>query len=223
MFLEITAPIGILGVPRNVLPPNTGIEFEMTASVPGRSKPSLRISGPGSDTLIDEFRDSQFIDEMSLVAETSNGSVYQLTWGENLPELIQRVQDVNGTILSAIAFGETWTFELRFLDKMAASHFYTHYDDPDHTITIERANSSETMQQANGDVLTPEQREALTRAVEAGYFEVPRRTTAVELGSELDISDSAVSQRIRRGIQSILQDGTSPQLEVIQSGLQEGD
>jgi len=51
-----------------------------------------------------------------------------------------------------------------------------------------------------------DQRDALSRAVAAGYFEVPRRTTLVELADELDISDTAVSQRIRRGMANVLQD-----------------
>ena len=44
--------------------------------------------------------------------------------------------------------------------------------------------------------LTAKQREAATRAVAAGYYENPRETTVGELAEQLDISKSAMSQRL---------------------------
>ena len=44
--------------------------------------------------------------------------------------------------------------------------------------------------------LTEKQREAVTTAVAEGYYETPRETTIGELASELDISKSAMSQRL---------------------------
>lgn len=55
--------------------------------------------------------------------------------------------------------------------------------------------------------LQAEQREALQVALEAGYFDVPRNATLVELVEELDVSDSAVSRRLRRALSTLL-DGT---------------
>jgi len=54
--------------------------------------------------------------------------------------------------------------------------------------------------------LTDDRREALEAALEEGYFEVPRRIDLVELADQLDISDSALSQRLRRGITTVLAD-----------------
>lgn len=47
--------------------------------------------------------------------------------------------------------------------------------------------------------ITAPQREALVRALEAGYFDVPRRTTLSKLADDLGISDRALSARLRRG------------------------
>ena len=44
--------------------------------------------------------------------------------------------------------------------------------------------------------LTDKQREAAARAVAAGYYETPRQATVGELAAELDISKSAMSQRL---------------------------
>jgi predicted DNA binding protein len=55
-----------------------------------------------------------------------------------------------------------------------------------------------------GSGLTGTQRETLRIALENGYFDVPRRTNLGELADQLDVSDSAVSQRLRRGIETVL-------------------
>lgn len=53
--------------------------------------------------------------------------------------------------------------------------------------------------------LTPEQRETLRLAYERGYFEIPRAVTTAELATELDISDQAVSERLRRGYARLIE------------------
>jgi predicted DNA binding protein len=52
--------------------------------------------------------------------------------------------------------------------------------------------------------LTPAQAEALEAAHAAGYFNVPRDTTASEVAAELDISKSAFLERLRRGQSAVL-------------------
>ncbi|WP_089650029.1 helix-turn-helix domain-containing protein [Halobacterium hubeiense] len=48
----------------------------------------------------------------------------------------------------------------------------------------------------NGVELTAKQHEALTLAVNEGYYDQPRKTTLGDLADELDITPSAVSQRL---------------------------
>lgn len=47
------------------------------------------------------------------------------------------------------------------------------------------------------DILTDKQREALTLALEEGYYERPRKSDLGDLADGLAISKSAVSQRLR--------------------------
>ena len=48
--------------------------------------------------------------------------------------------------------------------------------------------------------------EIVTRALELGYFEVPRRATLTEIADELGISDVEASERLRRETASMLRD-----------------
>lgn len=52
--------------------------------------------------------------------------------------------------------------------------------------------------------LTPAQAEALVAAHAAGYFTVPRGTTAGEVAADLDLSKSAFLERVRRGLDTLL-------------------
>lgn len=54
------------------------------------------------------------------------------------------------------------------------------------------------------ETLTAQQRSALVAAYEAGYFAEPRRTSLAELADQLDISPSAVSGRIKRGMKALV-------------------
>ncbi|WP_222918967.1 helix-turn-helix domain-containing protein [Natrinema sp. SYSU A 869] len=53
--------------------------------------------------------------------------------------------------------------------------------------------------------ITDRQREALQIALEEGYFDVPRGTTLSAVATKLDISDQALSARLRRGEANLLQ------------------
>lgn len=58
------------------------------------------------------------------------------------------------------------------------------------------------------DDLTDKQREALVRAVDAGYYDTPRQAALDDLCDELGISKSAVSQRLRKAESTIVKQTT---------------
>lgn len=66
------------------------------------------------------------------------------------------------------------------------------------TKTITQSQLSEqTTAEIDLDVLTDKQRETLELALQMGYYERPRNANLTDLSEELDISKSAVSQRLR--------------------------
>lgn len=52
--------------------------------------------------------------------------------------------------------------------------------------------------------LSSAQRIALARAVEAGYYSIPREISTNELAAEFGITDQAVTERLRRGIKNFV-------------------
>jgi predicted DNA binding protein len=59
---------------------------------------------------------------------------------------------------------------------------------------------------SNGNFgLTSAQREALTVAFEAGYFDVPAQTTLDSLSDVLGVTSQAVSERLNRGTKKLVE------------------
>lgn len=112
--------------------------------------------------------------------------------------------DLDATLLHAEAVEDGWAVRMRFPDRESVVEFKSWFDERDlpfetNSLYTEGASGPEL-----GPKLTDAQREALLLAWERGYFEVPRGTDLMALAAELGLSDSAVSQRLRRGIDRIL-------------------
>lgn len=221
MLVAITVPVGVLGlVDEGTLPAGASLEFERTASVFDCGSVSLVVAGDDVSTVVRSVRESPFIERVAVVADTDEESVVRLTWGETVPGMIESLRDAEATVLSARATDGTWAFELQFVSHDAASRFYTRYDDDRYPITVHRTSTRGTARRS-GDRLTAEQRDALSHAMEGGYFEVPRQITLTELASDLGISDTAVSQRLRRGLSNVLGDSGYTSREAILPGRQD--
>lgn len=54
------------------------------------------------------------------------------------------------------------------------------------------------------DSLTERQEEAVRKALDAGYYEVPRKVSLTELAKEMELSPSSLSELLRRGERCIL-------------------
>lgn len=91
-----------------------------------------------------------------------------------------------------------WSIRLRFPNDAALQTFSDACNSRENgSIRVESIRRETTCDDpAFG--LTPSQREAMRVALEEGYFDIPRGTTLGELSAGLDVSDQAVSERLRR-------------------------
>ncbi|WP_265111185.1 helix-turn-helix domain-containing protein [Halosolutus halophilus] len=76
--------------------------------------------------------------------------------------------------------------------------------DPATVLANVRADSVGTTVLEGSRRLTATERETIRRAVDAGYYDVPRATTLGDLAAEFDISDAAVSKTLRRAERKLL-------------------
>jgi predicted DNA binding protein len=130
---------------------------------------------------------------------------YQLDWAEAVDERIDSYVDQRGSILDAEADADGWRMRIRFVSRDQFDAFRNALDERGTSFELRDLTEPGAPREGFGE-LTPDQRDALVTARERGYFEVPREATVREVAEELDISHQAVSERLRRGNESLIDD-----------------
>lgn len=134
-----------------------------------------------------------------------DSALYRVEWHGNPTDLIEGIAVADGVVLEARRDTQ-WHFRLRFPNHDKLTVFHNFILDQDIPIHIELTYTlSETIERGHRFNLSNEQREALVLATQQGYFATPRETSLEDLAAELGISEQAVSNRIRRGNEKILQ------------------
>lgn len=112
---------------------------------------------------------------------------------------------LDGLVLSAMATKDGWELRIQFPDRSAVSELREHCRDRGMAFQMKRLYSRHDAEGPGDDFgLTDPQREVLREAVVAGYFDIPRGATLSELGDRLGISGQAASERLRRGMQTLV-------------------
>lgn len=185
-----------------------GVQVRLESMIPtGESAiPYFWVSTPDVEAVEVALQDSPIVDDVSVIDEVEDEALFRVDWNEAVDGLVDVIRESDAVVLEANGHGDHWSFQVRFPEYDALSSFYQ--DVVDENISIDLAgvhNPVEPTRVSTFD-LTPEQREALLLALEEGYFDVPREVTMVELAQKLGISDSAASQRLRRGLTKVLSD-----------------
>ncbi|WP_435358708.1 helix-turn-helix domain-containing protein [Haloarchaeobius sp. DFWS5] len=119
--------------------------------------------------------------------------------------LLAIVHDTGGELLESTGNEQQWKLRLRFPSYTSLSSFHANCLAADLDPQLVRVHSPGVPDDIGYEIsITDAQRETLVTALEAGYFDVPRTITMVELASELGISDTAASQRLRRGLATLV-------------------
>jgi predicted DNA binding protein len=97
-----------------------------------------------------------------------------------------------------------WRFRIQLPDEESLQRYVSYCEN--HAIDfkpirLSRTNRS-TVTERYG--LTPTQTQTLVNASQRGFFKIPRSCTLEELAAESDITHQALSERIRRGMESLV-------------------
>lgn len=93
---------------------------------------------------------------------------------------------------------------MRFPDRERFARYREYCRDRDINVTVHRLYSSDAPQAGNEYGLSEKQCRTLKRALDEGYFMVPRQATLSELAACHDISAQSASERLRRGIATLV-------------------
>lgn len=194
------------------------IYIDVTHVVSGEHSIDLYLWLTGTDQAAFEtaVRADSRTTSMTRLDHMAGKAVYRLTLeGEHMP-LVAAIQSGDLLVETIRGRHDQWRFRLRAADYNALAAFSEVCDDLGVPVDIQRISTADTHENP-GYSITEKQYEVLRLAFEEGYFSVPRQTTLTKLAHSLGISDSAVAQRLRRGLTTLLADTLFPTLQPTES------
>ncbi|MDL5362538.1 helix-turn-helix domain-containing protein [Halalkalicoccus sp. NIPERK01] len=206
VIVELTIPVEdfLLG---DVLSEGSDIRIHLEHVVPIEDSgvPYFRIQDDTLERIEEALLDASDIASYEMVDTIGDEALVRVEWAGESDGLINAIVASNAAVLQAVGYNGIWDVELRFDTHEDLTAFYHQCVERGISLTLKRMHNPGLPNQSGlGFSLTERQRETLLKAFEEGYFEIPRRMDLVELADVLGISDTAVSQRLRRGITALL-------------------
>lgn len=200
--ISVPADAFVLGRIFDVIP---AVEIELERIVPleESSTPSFWISGARPAEIENILCDHPEIENADIVTRIGDRTLFDVTWNTEVNELTQTLIDTRGKILEANGTAERWDLRIRFSSHNNLSNFNAALSNLGISVTLHKLYDPFPHEQTNS--LSSEQRELLILAHREGYFKVPRQTSLSELPTEEEVSDSALSQRLRRALDSLIE------------------
>jgi hypothetical protein len=164
-----------------------------------------RQAGPHADRLRDALAADPAVTAVDRLDQTDDAWLFAVEPSPDAPGLFEILVDTGAVCLGCAGRDGVWQFTLRFRSRQRLADCYHRCVAADVDLTVRSVHPlAASPEERNPAALTAVQLETLETALEAGYFAVPRETTLQELAAELGVSDTAASQRLRRGIEAML-------------------
>ncbi|MBX0288363.1 helix-turn-helix domain-containing protein [Haloarcula salinisoli] len=145
------------------------------------------------------------VNNVNLLADFGDELLYRMDWIDQVQLLLHMLTNSEATILDAHGRREGWRVRVMFPDRSHLSETHEFCKAHGMEFTIESIRQMDG-QPSGRFGLTEDQYLALITAVEEGYYDVPQQRTLEELAEEFEISHQALSERLRRGTESLVED-----------------
>ncbi|SDJ89804.1 Predicted DNA binding protein, contains HTH domain [Halovenus aranensis] len=173
------------------------------------------VRGTNLADFVETAAHDKMVEKVVTLSDEGNGGLVRLTL---VPETVdQKVYEtaveLDGLYLNARNTDHGWYVKMNFPDKHAFRAFQSRSEEYGMDIqpTVVRDRQFFLSEEAFG--LTRKQQEVLAEAIKSGYFEVPRRASLSDVSDRVGISDQAASERIRRGMKTLAENGVTDYFE----------
>ena len=167
--------------------------------------PYLWVTGLPADRARRRLRRDEDVERVAVIDHVENAVLVRVWWTNRRYAFLETLVAVEASCVDGVVRDGIWNLELRFPSRVSLSDFYQECLDHDVTLEVNGIHDSGGRDRSRiSAALSDRQYETLRAAFEAGYFAIPREITLKELGDRLGVSDTAASQRIRRGLRRLL-------------------
>ncbi|WP_266082422.1 helix-turn-helix domain-containing protein [Haladaptatus caseinilyticus] len=203
IITDITVPADQFALGR-LLDEYPAIKIELERLVPLQSGiiPLFWVEGGESDAIEATLRNDPLTQDVQLLTEADGRLLFEIEWSPDVNHLVQPLLATDAEILIAEGTVDAWEFRLQFPIRQALTDFLTQCRE--HGVAIELRRLYNPTLPDEGGQLTDDQYEIIAAAYERGFWNIPRDATLEDLAAELSISGNSASQRLRRGITTLV-------------------
>lgn len=186
--------------------PEATVRLETAVS---RTLPGLWVHGADRERLEEGFAADPTVESATLLVRTDEAVLYDLELAADARRFCDELLAEGGSLLEARGSDGCWQVRMRFRDRDQLCRTHERLLEAGIRADVRRV-TDRTDSTTSHARLTPEQREALAAAFEHGYFEIPRAVSMAELADELEISHQALSERLRRAYETLVDAALQP-------------
>jgi predicted DNA binding protein len=181
------------------------VELENLVPLGEKAVPFFTVHDAARDSFEANVADHPSVDHIQEVSRHDSQTLYSLDWAVSRDVFFQGIHETSAQLLSATGTAETWEFELRFPSHEALSELQEFCSNAHIPLEVGRIYNPTKPGTGPWYGLTETQRETLIRAVEGGYYSIPRKMSTKDLAASFDVSDQAVTERLRRAIVTLVE------------------
>ncbi|WP_435360905.1 helix-turn-helix domain-containing protein [Haloarchaeobius sp. DFWS5] len=171
----------------------------------GHRNVAVWVSEVDSTTFAETMDDDPTVTDVQRLGVSDDAALFQyVTTAEAQVRLHPVWVRLRGQLLDGSYARGWWTFRLRFPERKALVVTRNCLQNTETRFRIHWVRDGPRDEPLPTETLTDGQHEALTIALNLGYFDIPRRANLQDVGETLGISGQAVSERIRRGVGQLL-------------------
>jgi predicted DNA binding protein len=178
----------------------TSIELESMIPLGETAVPFFSVHDGSQDNFEEEVRNHPSVDNLRTVTHHNGETLYALDWEVSRDLFFQGLRETQAHLLSGTGGPSTWEFEIRFPEHDFLSDFQEHCENAHISLEVGRIYNPTRPNSGPWYGLSQPQRETLVRAIQGGYYSIPRQMSTKDLADEFGISDQAVTERLRRAI-----------------------
>jgi predicted DNA binding protein len=199
------------GLPLMATMEATGMELDVEQAVAADpDSPVLFVWASGGD--FEEFEalapDDDSVASISRIEDAGDRRLYRVQVADtDEPVLYPLDERLEASRLSVSSSADGLDVRLRFPDRESLSSYRPLVADRGVEVIVRGVYDQTGATPDSAFSLTEKQREALSKAVEAGYYDIPRSASLAEVADDLGVSQQSISERLRRGIANFVRNG----------------
>jgi predicted DNA binding protein len=206
VIIDVEIPAGKFELGRIFrLASDTTVVLETMVPLGERAVPFFSVHNDGRESFEEDIRQHPSVTSLRRMSSNDEKTVYALDWKVSRDLVFEGMGETGAQLMSATGTATTWRFEMQFSDHESLSAFQEWCNNADIPLEVLRVYNPTKPGSGPWYGLSKPQRDALIQAVEGGYYSIPREISTKDLAEEFDISDQAVTERLRRAIITLVE------------------